>query len=508
MPRVKRFISSKQAPVESFASAPSSLATQSTDIVGAIAGLGGKLFSTSLSNKKAAEDVRAELARKTQANVDFLKTNRARGDIKRTGLSYEAWKEVNNPDEWVKGANKFAADVEIDTQGMSPEAQQRLQQEIDIAKQEFIASSTLDAVKATGDNVVLAATAAYNEVIQDSNSTEESRLAARAEFEEQVGRNRSVEFTNKLANKLDEDAVADRATDASNDVYASIEAGAFDMASKLATNSDIPEDKQATLRSAINTAENKVQADIDSADVKAKAQATDESLLEVAKGEGSITKIDKRFELGLIERSEWKSMRDDLEVAPPTNSDPEAAATVRRVNADFESGAITRDEANKGKLAVFSKLDATDREKVYSDLEDIGTKIVGTAKTNAYSEGRTLISPQFVGVTMDQFRKSLLGISGLTDEEKGRINRRFQAEISNRDLYERAVDQRFREMRTEGTTDPLKYESESLSILMTYQRNKDLKLTELEAEIKTKQKSITDLTQEDPRLTELRKLTQ
>jgi len=203
MPTVRRFISQKQAPVEGAVQAPSSLARQDSSIAQAIGGIGEQVAQFG--------ELRAELARKTQANVDYLKTTRARADLEKAGLVYQAWQKVNpNPEGWVDAASKFASDVKLDTQGMSPQAQQRLQQEFDIARDEFIATATIEAVKTTGDNVVVAATSKYQETLEDPNSTEESRLAAREEFEEQVLRNRSAEVTASLADKLEEDAVSDR----------------------------------------------------------------------------------------------------------------------------------------------------------------------------------------------------------------------------------------------------------------------------------------------------------
>ena len=78
----------------------------------------------------------------------------------------------------------------------------------------------------------------------------------------------------------------------------------------------------------------------------------------------------------------------------------------------------------------------------------------------------------------------------MTEEEKSRINRRFTAEIANRDLYERAVQDKFREMRKDGITDTVKFTAESLRILLQYKKRKDLTIEELEVEVSAEQQAI------------------
>ena len=99
------------------------------------------------------------------------------------------------------------------------------------------------------------------------------------------------------------------------------------------------------------------------------------------------------------------------------------------------------------------------------------------------------MSEQFVGIKGkdDELFRQLIGTKGLTDKDKARINRRFTAEINNRDLYERAVDDRYKEMRKANISEPSKFKSESLEILLQYQKRKHLTLEELEAEVAREQ---------------------
>jgi len=142
---------------------------------------------------------------------------------------------------------------------------------------------------------------------------------------------------------------------------------------------------------------------------------------------------------------------------------------------DFEMGAIKRSETDKIVLENYTKLDGPDRSTVVEKLEDIEAKIIATAKSNAYSEGRGLMSQRFVGIQSEQDLIDLFRGAGLTEKEKSRINRRWRAEVNNRDLYERVVDDRFKEMRKEKISDIDKYKAESLRILLEFQRRTQLK---------------------------------
>ena len=127
---------------------------------------------------------------------------------------------------------------------------------------------------------------------------------------------------------------------------------------------------------------------------------------------------------------------------------------------------------------------------VITDLEDIEEKIIAASKSNAYSEGRSLMSQRFVGIQSEEELIDIFKGAGLTDEQKKEINRQWRAGVNNRNLYERAVDDRFKEMRKEGISDVDRFKSESLKILLQYQRRVLLGLEEFEEIISREQKSI------------------
>ena len=86
--------------------------------------------------------------------------------------------------------------------------------------------------------------------------------------------------------------------------------------------------------------------------------------------------------------------------------------------------------------------------------DSLRDKSIGVVKKNAFSEGTALMSKSFVGIqNLEDLFISLRGSKGLTDDEKKRINRRFSAEINNRSLYQRAVDNKFRELQEKGITE-------------------------------------------------------
>jgi hypothetical protein len=124
------------------------------------------------------------------------------------------------------------------------------------------------------------------------------------------------------------------------------------------------------------------------------------------------------------------------------------------------------------------------------EVREIQGKAISVAKVNAKSEGKALMSRRFVGIQTEEELLDLFRGTGLTEEEKRRINRQFTAEVNNRSLYDRAVGKRFAEMQKANITDTDKYTSESLRILLEYQRRKTLKLEELEAGVAAEQKKI------------------
>ncbi len=283
--------------------------------------------------------------------------------------------------------------------------------------------------------------------------------------------------------------------DAINATHAAIEeastTGNFNIAKELATNPSISEARQTILRNTIKTAENTVIAKAKDAQTALVDKTTSDTLREFFAGDLTVPELNKRHSAELVKDSEFKFMMSAFQDTTPANSDPFAASRIRRAQGDFEAGDITQAEVEKRIVEDYVKLDGPDRSKVLADLEDISTRVIGTARTNAYSEGRGLMSVQFVGIkSQDDLFDLFAATTGLTEDEKKRINRRWQAEVSNRDLYERAVDDRFREMRKDGITDTQKFQAESLRILLQYQRRKRLTLEALETEIGVEQQAI------------------
>lgn len=219
-------------------------------------------------------------------------------------------------------------------------------------------------------------------------------------------------------------------------------------------------------------------------------KTTSNTIREYFNGELLVSTLNERHAKGLIRDSEFKFMMKGLAQIAPDHSDSFAAGNIRRAKTDFDIGAIDRAEADKITLENYAKLDNTDRSKVVADLEDIEAKIIATAKSNAYSEGRGLMSQRFAGIQSEEDLIDLFRGAGLTEAEKKRINRRWTAEVNNKDLYERAVDDRFKEMRQKKISDVDKYKAESLRVLLQYQKRKRLSIEGLERAVAEEQRII------------------
>lgn len=281
-----------------------------------------------------------------------------------------------------------------------------------------------------------------------------------------------------------------RMQNAINGVHAEMEAENFGIARELAKNPIIPETKQTTLRTAINTAET-VRTNVVKEEKKALIdKTTSDTIREYFSGELTVATLNERHAKDLIKDSEFKFMMTGLTETAPEHSDTFAAGRIRRAFTDFDMGVINRAEADEIILENYAKLDNEAREKVVPDLEDVEARIIATAKSNAYSDGISLMSRRFVGIQSEEDLIDLFRGAGLTEDEKKRINRRWTAEVNNRNLYEQAVKDRFKEMRKEGISDVDKYTRESLKILLQYQRRTRLDLVSLEERIREEQREI------------------
>lgn len=256
-----------------------------------------------------------------------------------------------------------------------------------------------------------------------------------------------------------------------------IRKGQVNQAFVAVNKSQLKQAEKRSLENTIRTARDSLENNIETQRKEAINKATSDAIREYFNGELSAVDLNERHKAGLIKDSEFKFMMIGLTKKMPDDSNPFAAGNIRRAMVDFEMGAIKRSEADKIVLENYTNLDGPDRSNIVADLEDIEEKIIATAKSNAYSEGRGLMSQRFVGIQSEEDLIDLFKGASLSEEEKSKINRLWRAEVNNRDLYERAVDDRFREMRKEKISDVDKFRSESLRILLQYQRRSQLKFT-------------------------------
>jgi hypothetical protein len=267
--------------------------------------------------------------------------------------------------------------------------------------------------------------------------------------------------------------------------------GNHNEARKMLEASDLGAREKEQLDDEIDVDERVQNNAIDNAKRELVNRTTSTTIREYFSKDLTIDTLNERHAAGLIKDTDYKFMIKGLQQPVSAITDPFAAGKIRRAYVDFEMGAINRGDADTIVLENYARLSNSDRANVISDLEDVSAKIIGTAKSNAYDEGTGLMSVQFVGIrSQDDFERLFISVPGLSEEEKIRVNRRWNAELSNRDLYERAVDERFREMRKEGVSSGDKFKAESLDILLQYQRRKQLGLEQLEAEVSKEQQKI------------------
>ncbi len=380
-------------------------------------------------------------------------------------------------------------------QRLSPEVRGFAENKLRIWGDTFQDTGEIATIKALERDAIIAVTTGYEKALTEGSLEEIAE--AEVALDEQFKSSYEPGEAEKLKIEAERRAVKLMETNAVNAVHEAIEVasdpkagtGNFELAKELAKSPSIDGLTKTRLRSAINIAEKARDKEIEQRHKDLVNETTSDTIREYFGGDLTVAELNERHEKLLIKDSEFKFMMKGLTQIIPDDSDPFAAGRIRRAETDFDMGAINRAEADKIVLENYTKLDGSDRSKVVADLEEVEEKIIATAKSNAYNEGRGLMSFQFVDIqTRDEFERLVLGVKGLTEDDKKRINRRWEAEVSNRDLYERAVDDRFREMRREKISDPNRFKAESLGILLQYQRRKRLALEELEAEIRTEQR--------------------
>lgn len=229
-----------------------------------------------------------------------------------------------------------------------------------------------------------------------------------------------------------------RAGDAANAVYAAIElaskpqtgTGDFTVAKELATNPDIPESRQATLRSAINTAETAERNRIDKQQRDLEDKTTSDTIRESYQGTLTIGELDRRHAAGLIRDPAFESMRKGLAEKIPDISDPMVRSEMSNAITQFKANQISREDALNVFLSSLPFLDEPDRKKFDNDIEKVTTLLVETAMSEAKDAGKELISLRFQ--KFDPF-----GVKIFTDPED---ERRFNLEWRLRNQYNDELD--------------------------------------------------------------------
>ena len=484
MGRVERFTSTAQVPVEQAQLIDPASFRFSRASAEALKAIGGVL--TELEERK----------KEMQDRIGISNVNAAMEDAER-----EYQKEIIGKSLEERAAIRIKhinnAKATSSQQRLTKDTRVLAENKLRIWNDEFNDREELIALKALEKDAIIRLSDDYGKALTEG--TKEDIIETRVALVAQLKGSMTPAEAKKFKEKIEADAAVQIVKNAVNAVHEAIETatdpetgtGNFTLAKELAKNPLIAEKQQATLRTAINTAEKARNTKIDREHQELIDTTTSDTIREYFAKDLTVVSLNQRHEDGLIKDSEFKFMMQGLQDPTPKNTDPFAAGRIRKAYADFEADVINREEADNVVLENYLLLDGADRSKVVADLEDVATKIIGTAKSTAYSEGRGLISRQFSRI--QTFEDLITQFAGVGDEQLKEINRRWTAEINNRDLYERAIDDRFREMRKAGISEGAKFKAESLEILLQYQRRKQLSLEELEAAVGREQQRIQPL---------------
>ena len=368
-------------------------------------------------------------------------------------------------------------------QRLSPDTRELADNKLSIWGDSFTDTGEIATIKAIEREAIIRVTTDYEKALTEG--IREDIAEAEVALDEQFKGSYEPAEAKVLKEKIEQRAIAQMEINAISAVHEAIETasdpetgtGNFVIATELAKSPLIPEPKQTSLRATIKTAQTVRANKLTEQRQLLIDKINSDTIREYFNGDLTVAELNERHAKGHIKDSEFKFMMTALAKKVPDNTDPFAAGRIRRAMVDFEMGAIKRPETDKIVLENYTKLDGPDRSTIVEKLEDIEAKIIATAKSNAYSEGRGLMSQRFIGIQSEEDLIDLFRGAGLTEKEKSRINRRWRAEVNNRDLYERAVDDRFKEMRKEKISDIDKYKAESLRILLEFQRRTQLRYT-------------------------------
>ena len=417
---------------------------------------------------------------RNRKNLDANSAVQADGIRDQADIDIEIMKGKTTPDKWEEKAQKI-----IDTSNtligttldFSPEEAERQQllsanNSTSIPKQVFA-----DGSRALGKIAVEGQEARLTGLFR-SGRPDEIALGTRDATEVLRNNGKTAQEITAIITTAQKAGSAARAQDASNDVYAAIEAAAdtgnnFEIAKELAKSPSIPESKQATLRSAIGTAERAQIARVDEDIRLAKATATSTAIRESYQGTLTISELDKRHEAGLISDSAFIKMREGLEAKIPAISDRVARSTINRAVTNFRRKAATRKETEVVFLDVYAKLDETDRRKFGDDIEKVFNTGVENSVHEAKTRGAAIISKKFAGI-LDSLKL------GTKDAKQ------FDLEWELRNLYEDSIDDWVAQQVAKGT-DPTPRQIRIMGndLLIDFKKIKDSELDRLESTVKS-----------------------
>jgi hypothetical protein len=277
----------------------------------------------------------------------------------------------------------------------------------------------------------------------------------------------------------------------------------FALASAIVNEAEIPEENKSKIEKTIDASEKQYKAELESQEKELKRQTTDQSLLELNRGELSVSELDRRFEADLIERDEWKSMRESLTTTIPDASDVFVRADLNTTMSEFESGQIPKHIAQAKYIKALPKLDKADRDKFGNSLEAIPNKVIGNAMSNAKKAGRELVSPRFKTVQGEFVIPDFTGERA--EENRAQEERKLNLEIRLMGQYQDALDE-WKESQAGKDIRPRDVRAVENDLLIEYRKIKQLAIDDLEREIRGIEEPVTvpEQIQESKSLSEIR----
>jgi hypothetical protein len=211
-----------------------------------------------------------------------------------------------------------------------------------------------------------------------------------------------------------------------------------------------------------------------------RAEGEDNAIVQFTRGELTLDALDEMYEVGMIGGKLYKTLYKGLENPAPDSSAIEARDNMNFVVSQVQAGSINPNEANAELAKNMKDLSIPDRA-LYSDrIHTTYSASVGTALSNAKSDGVGLISPKYISED-GQALSFLVKPESWTAED----DKRWALELENRNNYERAIDDwHAQELKEKRQPTSGQVREKTAEIYQDYLDIKNQKLYQFELDVK------------------------